>query len=167
MKTCETCRYWQPFLDRGKYERDWHWCQAAEFFMIPNPPDVKMKALSNDAQSYSGRLLTHENFGCNQHEYKTKTTHQMACELLALPDVPLVIETWCTEDDKEMVAEIWNLPAVALPMAATLIAFLALPLFRLILITSAAPVTRRVQIWVTSTLICPLATYQRDFLQAA
>jgi hypothetical protein len=105
MKTCETCRYWQPFLDRGKYERDWHWCQAAEFFMIPNPPDVKMKALSNDAQIYSGRLLTHKNFGCNQHEYKTKTTHQMACELLALPDVPLVIETWCTEDDKEMVAE--------------------------------------------------------------
>jgi len=73
--------------------------------MIPNPPDVKMKALSNDAQIYSGRLLTHKNFGCNQHEYKTKTTHQMACELLALPDVPLVIETWCTEDDKEMVAE--------------------------------------------------------------
>ena len=34
-----------------------------------------------------------------------KTTHQMAGELLALPDVPLVIEMWCRMSDHEMVAE--------------------------------------------------------------
>ena len=35
-----------------------------------------------------------------------KTTHQMARELLALPDVRLVIEGWCmTWDRPEMVAD--------------------------------------------------------------
>lgn len=35
-----------------------------------------------------------------------KTTHQMAKELLELPDVPLVIEGWCKMDNHEMVVEI-------------------------------------------------------------
>jgi hypothetical protein len=35
-----------------------------------------------------------------------KTTHQIARELLALPDVELVIEGWCPMDNHEMVAEI-------------------------------------------------------------
>lgn len=35
-----------------------------------------------------------------------KTTHQIAAELLALPDVPLVIEGWCMMDNHEMVAKI-------------------------------------------------------------
>ena len=37
---------------------------------------------------------------------QTKTTHQIATELLALPDIPLVIEGWCMMDNHEMIAEI-------------------------------------------------------------
>lgn len=33
-----------------------------------------------------------------------KTTHEMANELLALPDVPLVIEMWCEMERHEMTA---------------------------------------------------------------
>lgn len=33
------------------------------------------------------------------------TTHEMAKQLLALPNVRLVIEMWCVESDKQMVAE--------------------------------------------------------------
>ncbi len=33
-----------------------------------------------------------------------KTTHQIAMDLLALPDVPLVIEMWCVMDGYETVA---------------------------------------------------------------
>lgn len=33
-----------------------------------------------------------------------KTTHEMARELLALPDVPLVIEAWCGMENHEMSA---------------------------------------------------------------
>ena len=35
-----------------------------------------------------------------------KTTHRIARELLALPDVPLHIEGWCRMDNREMVAEL-------------------------------------------------------------
>jgi hypothetical protein len=35
-----------------------------------------------------------------------KTTHQIAAELLALPDIPLIIEGWCVMDNHEMVAKI-------------------------------------------------------------
>jgi hypothetical protein len=70
MKTCETCRHWQPFPDRGRYEQDWHWCQNAESFMMPNPPGCKMKALSIDSESYQGRLLTHRTFGCLEWRHK-------------------------------------------------------------------------------------------------
>ena len=38
--------------------------------------------------------------------YKQKTTHEMARELLALPDVPLVIELWCDMEGCECVAEL-------------------------------------------------------------
>jgi hypothetical protein len=38
--------------------------------------------------------------------HQMKTTHQIAMELLALPDIPLVIEGWCQMDNHEMVAEI-------------------------------------------------------------
>jgi hypothetical protein len=34
-----------------------------------------------------------------------KTTHEMAQSLLALPDVPLVVEAWCQMEHYEMVAE--------------------------------------------------------------
>jgi hypothetical protein len=34
-----------------------------------------------------------------------KTTHELARELLTLPDVPLVIEMWCRMDGHEMAAE--------------------------------------------------------------
>lgn len=34
-----------------------------------------------------------------------KTTHEMARELLLLPDVPLVIDGWCEMDGYEMVAD--------------------------------------------------------------
>ncbi len=36
---------------------------------------------------------------------KQKTTHQIAAELLALPDVPLHIEMWCEMDGYETVAK--------------------------------------------------------------
>ena len=35
-----------------------------------------------------------------------KTTHEMARELLALPDLPLHIEMWCEMDNHEMTASI-------------------------------------------------------------
>lgn len=35
-----------------------------------------------------------------------KTTHQMARELLALPDVPLEVEMWCAMDGHEMAADL-------------------------------------------------------------
>ena len=35
-----------------------------------------------------------------------KTTHQMAAELLALPDIPLGIEMWCEMENHEMTASI-------------------------------------------------------------
>ena len=38
-------------------------------------------------------------------DYRGKTTHQMAAELLALPDVPLEIEMWCRMDGYEQVAK--------------------------------------------------------------
>lgn len=34
-----------------------------------------------------------------------KTTHQMARELLGLPDVRLVIEMWCDMENREMSAD--------------------------------------------------------------
>ena len=34
-----------------------------------------------------------------------KTTHQIAAELLALPDVPPKVEMWCLLDRDEMVAK--------------------------------------------------------------
>lgn len=37
--------------------------------------------------------------------HKGKTTHEMARELLTLPDVPLVVEMWCAMDGYECVAK--------------------------------------------------------------
>lgn len=34
-------------------------------------------------------------------DYKRKTTHEMARELLALPDVPLEVELWCNMSGHE------------------------------------------------------------------
>lgn len=70
MKTCETCRYWTNASCIGAPDSEWRFCEMAEFYMRPNPPDVKAKALSNDVHSYSGRLTTHKKFGCNQHQLK-------------------------------------------------------------------------------------------------
>lgn len=37
---------------------------------------------------------------------RRKTTHEMAKELLALPDIPLVIEGWCDMPGYAMTAEL-------------------------------------------------------------
>ena len=62
---------------------------------------------------------------------KRKTTHEMAQELLKLPDVPLHIEMWCSMSGHEMIAEmtdydpdgtaiIWQKPIKVIPMSKRL-----------------------------------------------
>ncbi len=39
------------------------------------------------------------------NKFKGKTTHELAAELLALPNVPVVVELWGEMDGYEMVAK--------------------------------------------------------------
>jgi hypothetical protein len=69
MNTCKTCKWWR--IDGEIPEgipKGWHFCQMAENSHGEKSDHPESLAIAQEADDYHAGLMTHKNFGCNQHK---------------------------------------------------------------------------------------------------
>jgi hypothetical protein len=64
MSHCKTCKHWEPSPNEGA---GWGFCNLAEADS-EKPINPATLAYARDGDAYHAWLVTHETFGCVQHE---------------------------------------------------------------------------------------------------